>query len=198
MSILRRNRQAATADKPPTSVSQSRGIYGLVAEFEDPEVLVEAMQRTYDAGYRKMDAYTPFPVHGLAEAMGRRGIRLPLMVLAGGILGGVGGFLLQYYGAAIDYPLNIGGRPLNSWPAFIPITFETTVLGAVFSAVFGMLALNGLPAPYHPIFNAPNFELASRSHFFLCIEAVDPKYDTAETRRFLESLRPNSVAEVER
>ncbi|MDQ2998734.1 MAG: DUF3341 domain-containing protein [Chloroflexota bacterium] len=168
----------------------------MIAEFTGPDPLVEATTRAFAAGYRRLDAYTPFPVHGLAEAMGRRGIRIPLIVLAGGIIGGLSGFLLQTYGAVYDYPINVGGRPLYSWPSFIPITFELMILGAVIAAVFGMLALNGLPQPHHPIFNAPNFELATRSHFFLCIEAADPRYDNAGTRKFLESLAPKSVSEV--
>jgi hypothetical protein len=193
MRTLRRT--SLTADQPVRG-ARRKGEYGMIAEFNGPEPLVEATKRSYAAGYRKLDAYTPFPVHGLAEAMGRRGIRIPLIVLAGGILGGLGGFLLQTYGAVFDYPLNIGGRPYFSWPSFIPITFELTILGAVFAAVFGMLALNGLPQPHHPIFNAPNFEMASRSHFFLCIEAADPNYDNAGTRKFLESMGAMSVSEV--
>lgn len=193
MRTLRRT--TLTADLPARG-ARRRGEYGMIAEFNGPEPLVEATKRSYAVGYRKLDAYTPFPVHGLAEAMGRRGIRIPLIVLAGGILGGLGGFLLQTYGAVFDYPINVGGRPYFSWPSFIPITFELTILGAVFAAVFGMLALNGLPQPHHPIFNAPNFEMASRSHFFLCIEAADPNYDNAETRKFLESLGAMSVSEV--
>jgi len=193
MRTLRRT--SLTADQPARGVRR-KGEYGLIAEFTGPEPLVEATKRAYEAGYRRMDAYTPFPVHGLAEAMGRRGIRIPLIVLAGGIAGGLGGFLLQTYGAVFDYPNNIGGRPLFSWPAFIPITFELTILGAVFAAVFGLLALNGLPQPHHPVFNAPNFEMASRSHFFLCIEAADPRYDNTGTRKFLEGLGPMSVSEV--
>lgn len=184
-----------TSDQPSRG-ARRKGEYGLIAEFAGPEPLVAATKAAFEAGYRRLDAYTPFPVHGLAEAMGRRGIRIPLIVLAGGILGGLGGFLLQTYGAAFDYPLNVGGRPPFSWPSFIPITFELTILGAVFAAVFGMLALNGLPQPHHPIFNAPNFEMASRSHFFLCIEAADARYDNTETRKFLESLGPTSVSEV--
>jgi hypothetical protein len=193
---MRTLRKTSLTADVPTRGARRKGEYGLIAEFAGPEPLVEATKRAYAAGYRRLDAYTPFPVHGLAEAMGRRGIRLPLVVLAGGILGGLGGFLLQTYGAVFDYPINVGGRPLYSWPAFIPITFELTILGAVFAAVFGMLALNGLPQPYHPIFNAPNFEMASRSHFFLCIEAADPRYDNTGTRKFLESLGPTSVSEV--
>lgn len=172
-------------------------LYGIMAEFDNPDRLIEATKRAYAEGYRKMDAYTPFPVHGLADALGHRGVRLPLIVLAGGVIGALAGFGMQVFASAIDYPLNIGGRPLISWPAFIPVTFEMTILLAAAAAVFGMLGLNGLPEPYHPVFNVPSFELASRSHFFLCIEATDPKFEPAETRRFLEALAPSSVAEVE-
>jgi hypothetical protein len=193
---MRTLRTRTKAADQPARGARRRGEYGMVAEFTGPDPLVEAATRAFAVGYRKVDAYTPFPVHGLAEAIGRRGIRIPLIVLAGGIIGGLFGFLLQTYGAVYDYPLNIGGRPYFSWPSFIPITFELTILGAVFAAVFGMLALNGLPQPHHPIFNTPNFEMASRSHFFLCIEATDPRYDNQETRKFLESLGPQSVVEV--
>jgi ActD protein len=190
MSILRRRtRGAETGGRKP--------VYGVIAEFEGPDQLVEAAQRAYAEGYRQLDAYTPFPVHGLADAIGHKGRRLPLYVLLGGLLGGFGAFFMQAYANVIDYPFNIGGRPFFSWPAYIPITFEATILGAVLTAVFGMLALNGLPQPYHPVFNVPNFELASRSHFFLCIEAIDPKFDAEATAKFLSSLNPQSVAEVE-
>lgn len=173
-------------------------IHGLMAEFRTPTDLVAAAHRAYEAGYRRMDAYTPFPVGGLAEVLGFHERRLlPGLVLAGGLVGAVGGYALQYYAAVVAYPLNVGGRPLNSWPAFIPVTFETTVLVAAFTAVLGMLALNGLPMPYHPVFNAPRFALASRDRFFLCIEATDAKFDRVETRRFLEGLGPREVVEVE-
>jgi hypothetical protein len=172
-------------------------LYGLMAEFDTAEALREAAQRTYDAGYRRIDAYSPFPVDGLAEAIGFHHTRLPLIVLIGGILGGVGGFLLQYWISVIDYPLIVGGKPYNSWPAFIPVTFETTVLAAALTAVLGMLALNGLPMPYHPVFNVERFALASRDRFFLCIEAADPHFDGANTRRFLEEMAPRAVSEVE-
>ena len=178
-------------------MSTTTDLYGIMAEFEDPEELIAATRRAYEEGYRKMDAYTPFPVHGLSEALGHRGIRLPRIVLAGGVVGGLLGYGLQYYASAISYPVNIGGRPLNSWPAFIPVTFEMTILVAALTAVLGMLALNGLPQPYHPVFNVPRFELASRNHFFLCIEATDPMFDPDATRRFLEGLGPTSVSEVE-
>ncbi len=172
-------------------------IYGLMAEFNDPNELVAAVRSAREAGYRQLDAYTPFPIEELAEALGMHGSRLPLIVLIGGIVGGLAGFLLQYYTAAVDFPINVGGRPFNSWPSFIPITFETTVLVAALSAVLGMLALNGLPMPYHPVFNVPRFALATRDRFFLCIEATDPQFDREGTRRFLERLVPREVSEVE-
>src|SRR5262245_24851308 len=172
-------------------------LYGITAEFDNPDDLLAATERAYAEGYRKMDAYTPFPVHGLAEALGHRGVRLPWIVLAGGIIGALSGFALQWFTAVVAYPHNIGGRPTNSWPAFIPITFEMTILCAALAAVLGMLALNGLPEPYHPLFNVPSFELASRSHFFLCIEATDPKFDLEATRQFLEGLAPRGVSVVE-
>jgi hypothetical protein len=172
-------------------------IYGLMAEFESPADLLSAAERAYEEGYRRMDAYTPFPVHGLAEALGFHRTRLPLLVFLGGIAGCVGGYGLQYWISAIDYPLNIGGRPLNSWPAFIPVTFELTILLAALAAVLGMLALNRLPMPYHPVFNVPAFELASRNRFFLCIESIDPRFDRGETKQFLESLKPHAVFDVE-
>jgi len=170
--------------------------HGLMAEFEQPEGVLAATKRAYDAGYRQMDAYTPFPVEGLAEALGRRGTTVPLIVLTGGILGGLGGYFMQWYATVIDYPLNVGGRPLHSWPAYIPITFELTVLCASLSALVGMLVLNRLPQPYHPVFNAPDFERASQDRFFLCIEAADPKFDMAATRLFLENLGAVKVTEV--
>jgi hypothetical protein len=173
-------------------------LYGLMAEFHEPSRIVAAARRAHAEGYRKMDAYTPFPMEELSEALGQhsRG-PLPLLVLLGGLFGAAAGFGLQYWASTIAYPLNVGGRPLNSWPSFIPVTFETTVLFASLTAVLAMLALNGLPRPHHPVFNAPNFALASQERFFLCIESDDPRFDEQETRRFLESLRPTEVAEVE-
>jgi hypothetical protein len=172
--------------------------YGLMAEFTTPEALLAAARRAYTEGYRRMDAYSPFPVEGLTEAIGYRKNLLPLIVLLGGVIGAAGGFYLQYWISVADYPLNIGGRPVNSWPAFIPVTFELTILSAALSAVLGLLALNGLPMPYHPVFNVERFELASRNRFFLCIEARDPIFDREETRRFLEDTGPHGVYEVER
>jgi hypothetical protein len=171
-------------------------LYGLMAEFDDPDDLLAATRRAREAGYRRMDAYSPFPVEGLAEALDFRDTRVPEVVLVGGIVGGVGGFFMQWFATRVFYPINVGGRPLNSWPAYIPITFELTVLLAAFAALFGLLILNRLPQPYHPVFNAPGFQLASRDRFFLCIEAADPRFDRAATARFLLDLRPLQVAEV--
>jgi hypothetical protein len=171
--------------------------YGLLAEFDSPTEIVAAAKKAHQAGYRKMDAYSPFPIEALSEAIGFHKNSVPLIVLAGGLIGLLSGLGLQIWTSAIDYPLNVGGRPYISWPSFIPITFELTILLAAFGAVLGMFALNGLPQPYHPLFNSPRFELASRTHFFLCIEAKDPKFDPAETRRFLESLGANEVTDVE-
>jgi hypothetical protein len=167
-----------------------------VAEFADEKALVDAARRARAAGYRNVDAYAPFSVDGLSDALGFRTDRVALITLLGGLVGGVGGYFLQWYSAVIDYPINSGGRPLHSWPAFIPATFEMTVLGAALAAFFGMLILNGLPRLIHPIFNAPEFDLASRNRFFLCIEARDPRYEAGETRAFLEGLMPIRIAEV--
>jgi hypothetical protein len=168
-----------------------------MAEFDDPTAVVAATRRAYEEGYRRMDAYSPYPIEALSEAVGPHKERLPLIVLIGGIVGMLGGFGMQYYVAVINYPLNVGGKPLFSWPAFIPITFETTVLGAAMAAIFGMLALNGLPEPYHPVFNAPNFALATRDRFFLVIESRDPKFDREATTSFLRGLGAQEVADVE-
>ncbi|HEX8423579.1 MAG TPA: DUF3341 domain-containing protein [Pyrinomonadaceae bacterium] len=172
-------------------------IYGVMAEFDNPTDVVAATRRAYEEGYRRMDAYSPYPIEALSEAVGPHKERLPLIVLIGGIIGLIGGYAMQYYVSVINYPLNVGGKPLHSWPAFIPITFETTVLGAAMAAIFGMLALNGLPEPYHPVFNAPNFALATRDRFFLVIESRDPKFDRDATTNFLRGLGAQEVADVE-
>ena len=171
-------------------------VYGLMAEFDNPEAVVHAARKTYEAGYKKIDAYSPFPIEALSEAIGFHYNFVPLLVLIGGILGGLSGFALQYWIHVINYPVVVGGRPLNSWPAFIVVTFEMTILFAGISAVFGMLALNGLPMPYHPVFNVPRFALASKDRFFLIVFSSDPRYNALETRRFLESFSPRSISEV--
>jgi hypothetical protein len=170
--------------------------YGLMAEFDSPSALVAAAHRTHEAGYRKIDAYSPFPIEELAEAIGFHHNRVPLVVLIGGLIGGLSGYLMQYWIATIAYPVNVGGRPLHSWPSFIIVTFEMTILFAGIAAVFGMLALNGLPQPYHPVFNVPRFAFSSKDRFFLIVFASDPKYRADETRRFLEGLEPRSISEV--
>jgi hypothetical protein len=167
-----------------------------MAEFDDPNALVAAAYRAHHEGYRRMEGYSPFPIEELHEALGESHSRLPLIVLIGGLVGCLGGSGLQYWAAGIAYPLNIGGKPLDSWPMFIPVTFECTILVAALSAVLGMLALNGLPMPYHPVFNAPRFALASRNRFFLCIEARDPNFELEKTRGFLETLGPREVSTV--
>jgi hypothetical protein len=171
-------------------------IYGLMAEFETPTALVAAARAAREKGYRKLDAYSPFPIEELTDALHLHHNKLPLIVLLGGIAGGLAGYLLQYYVTVVYFPINIAGRPLHSWPSYIIITFETTILFAAISAVLGMLALCGLPMPYHPTFNVPRFALASRNRFFLCIESRDPLFDRATTIQFLETLEPREVSEV--
>ncbi len=171
-------------------------IYGIMAEFDSATYLVEAAHRTHEAGYSKIDAYSPFPVEGLAEAMGFHKNAVPLVVLIGGLLGGLSAYALQYWISVVSYPVNVGGKPYHSWPAFIIVTFEMTILFGGIFAVFGMLALNGLPMPYHPVFNVPRFAFATKDRFFLIVFSTDPKYSASETRRFLESLGPRSISEV--
>ena len=171
-------------------------IYGLMAEFASADALLEAARRARAEGYRRTEAYSPFPIEGMAEAIGFEKTRVPLATLVGGIAGGVGGFFLQWYTAVVDYPENIGGRPLNSWPEFIPVTFETTVLFAAFTAAIAMFAANGLPRLRHPVFDVHEFDLATRNRFFLCIPARDPGFEAQPVRRFLEELRPMRVMEV--
>jgi hypothetical protein len=177
-------------------MTANNDLYGLAAEFEHPHELLQAACHVRAAGYTRVGAYTPIPVEGLYEALGHRSTRLPYLTLLGAVLGGVAGFGMQYYAAVISYPMNIGGRPLNSWQSFMPIVFELSVLGAALFSVLGMLALNGLPQPYHPLFNLPEFRFASRDRFFLCIQQRDPKFDPASTRRFLEGLHAHKVLDV--
>ena len=186
--------KAVLAEPPAPSTP-----WGLVARFPSEETLLEATKAAYLAGYRKMDAYSPVPVEGLAQALGRRKTVMPLIVLLGGIAGGTGGYFMQWYSMTIDYPYNVGGRPFHSWPSFIPVTFELTVLCAAIAGVFGMLFLNGLPRLHHPIFATPGIERATVDQYFLCIESADPKWSQVETRRYLqEELHAAEVVEVPR
>ena len=170
-------------------------LYGMAAEFEHPHELLEATRRAREAGYTRVAAYTPIPVEGLYDALGHPPTRLPYLTLLGAVLGGVSAYALQYYCSVIAYPMNIGGRPLNSWPAFMPIVFELAVLGAALFSVFGMLALNGLPTPNHPLFAIPQFERASRDGFFLFVRSTDSRFEADSVRRFLEGLEPREVIE---
>lgn len=175
------------------------GLYGVMAEFENPEALVSAAEKAYSAGYRQMDAYTPLPVEGLSEAIGFTRHWVSLAVLCGGVCGCIGGFGLLYWITTIAYAHNVAGRPFNSWPAYIPVTFECTVLLAALTAFAGMFMMNGLPQPYHPVFNNPRFaDRASIDRFYLCIEATDPMFDLSKTKGFLGDLNPVEVAEVEK
>jgi hypothetical protein len=170
--------------------------FGLMAEYETPKEVLRATRQAHRAGYRVMDAYTPYPVKGLASALDLPSTRVPFVVLVCGVVGAGVGFLMQYYTMAVDYPFNVGGRPPNSWPVYLPIAFEVMVLVASFAAILGMLLLNGLPRPHHPVFNVQRFVEASHDRFFLCIEATDAKYDRAETERFLISTGAKAVMEV--
>lgn len=186
---------STSAPEPQVDYEESE-FFGLMAEFEEHDQLLHATRAAFADGYRKMDAYSPFPVEGLAEALGHEYTSIPMITLVGGMLGGLGGYFMQWYSMARLYPLNVGGRPYNSWPNFIPITFEMTVLVASVSAFLAVFVLNKLPHPHHPVFNVPEFERASIDRFFLCIEADDPKFNSDRTRAFLEALRPLKVLEV--
>jgi len=172
-------------------------IFGLMAEFSSRRGLINAVKQVRAAGYTRMEAYTPYPIEELSEALGHHRSRLPLIVLLGGLVGAVGGFGLQYWASVLAYPLNVGGRPLNSWIAFIPVTFETTILVAAAAAVLGMLALNRLPMPYHPVFNVRRFKLASRDRYFLALDANDPIFDESSTRELLETFSPTEVSRLD-
>jgi Alternative complex III, ActD subunit len=171
--------------------------YGLMAEFVTPEQILQATRQARQGGYREMDAYTPYTVEGLAEELGLQKTRVPFVVLMAGLVGATAGFFMQYWAMAVNYPFNVGGRPHNSWPVFIPITFEVMVLVASFAALLGVFFLNGLPRPHHPVFNVPRFARSGQDRFFLCIEAKDPHFDVVRTREFLASLQPvGDVMEV--
>jgi hypothetical protein len=172
-------------------MSEPSKLYGLMVEFSDPHDILDATRRTRRAGYRHVDAYTPYPVHGLATELGLRSSRVPSIVLVGGLVGAAVGYFMQDFALSINYPINVGGKPLNSWPMFIPITFELLVLIASFAALFAFMFLNGLPQPHHPVFNVPRFARASQDRFFLCIEASDPKFDRRATAAFLAGLKPD-------
>jgi len=171
-------------------------IYGVMAEFETPQAILAAARQARAAGYRDVEAYTPYPVEGLAPELGLKRTRIPFVVLVAGLVGAAVGFFMQYWSMAVDYPFDVGGRPPNSWPAFIPITFEVMILVASLSALFGMLFLNGLPKLYRPVFNVPQFDRVTVDRFFLCIEATDPRFEREATRQFLAGLNPVEVVEV--
>jgi hypothetical protein len=175
----------------------SQTLHGVMAEFDNPSSLVAAARAAREKGYRKLDAYSPFPIEELHDALHLHHNKLPLLVLAGGVTGLILGYLLQYYVTVEYFPINIGGRPLHSWPSYIVITFETTILFAALTAVFGLFALCRLPMPYHPVFNVERFARASRNSFFLCIESQDPKFDRGGAADFLRSLGAKEVSEVE-
>lgn len=171
--------------------------YAMVAEFDSAEALLVAAEKAKDHGYTALDAFSPFPVHGMSEATGFKCNLVPWIFLFGGAMGLLGGLSLEAYVSVVDLPLNIGGKPLFSLPSFVPIMYECTILFASLSGALGMLALNGFPRPHHPIFSTPGFERASQDRFFLAIEAKDPNYNVIETERFLKGLKPINVSIVE-
>ena len=187
---------AAMLEVESVTVEESRCFYGLLAEFAEHDQLLEATREAFKAGYRRMDAFSPFPVEGLAEALGREHSLVPLITLVGGMMGGLGGYFMEWYSMARLYPLNVGGRPHNSWPNFIPITFELTILIASLSAFVAVFVLNRLPQPHHPLFNVPEFQRASIDRFFLCIESEDPQFNRHATWKFLQELKPLTLSEV--
>jgi hypothetical protein len=196
--VITQSARLITATVPePVFEFEKPKLFGLMAEFEEHEDLLAAARRAYAEGYRRMDGYSPFPIDGLAEALGHDASEIPLFTLAGGVLGGLGGYFMEWYAMGHLYPLNVGGRPLNSWPNFIPITFELTVLIASVSAFLSVFILSRLPQPHHPVFNVSEFERASIDRFFLCIEATDPLFDPARTRKFLQDFKSCAVLEVE-
>lgn len=170
--------------------------YGILAEFASSDALLNAARGMRSHGHERLEAYTPYAVEGLSEALGIKPNRVPLMTLAGGTVGGVGGYFMQWYAAAVSYPINVGGRPLHSWPMFIPVTFELTILCAAFAAAIGMLAANGLPRLRHPIFDAPGFDLATRNRHFLCVRPEGPDFDRQDVREALARWEPVAISEV--
>jgi len=179
------------------SSTETTPFYGLMAEFDSTQGLLDAAHKVREAGYTRTDAYSPMPIHGVAEALGMKERKVAPFVLAGGLTGMVAGYSLQYWTTVINFPINIGGRPLHAWVSFIPVTFELTILLSAFAAVLSMIILNGLPQPYHPVFNVKRFSLATQTSFFLAIEATDPRFDAEKTKAFLESLNPREVVPVE-
>jgi len=179
------------------AASSSPAVYGLLAEFDSAQALLTAAHKVRAAGFTQTDAFSPMPIHGLAEALGFREHKVPKVTLAAGITGALAGYGLQYWTQVIAYPMNIGGRPFHAWVSFIPPAFETTILFAAFSAAISMLALNGLPQPYHPLFNHDGFKRATQNGFFLAIEATDPRFDVERTRVFLAELNAREVVAVD-
>ena len=178
------------------AVDEAPVLYGVMAEFDTADKMVDAARKAHDAGYTRMDCYSPYPVGDAADAMGYKKSEMGPVMFIGGLLGATGGFLMQYWTGGVNYPINVGGKPFFSWPSFVPITFELMVLTAALSGLFGLLASCGLPQPYHPLFNVPNFDRASCDRFFVCIESVDPKFEANAVRELLSGCQPLAVLEV--